>query len=222
MKIGLAVHHHSPGYGGPFTAISETANYLFKNDISIKLIYEQNQYTKFDLNFSEIIKSVDILHCFGTWKPFYFKLFYYTKKFKKKIIISPLGALEPRALEQKKLKKKIAWEIYQKKILNECSYIHATSDLERDHLIELGIKAPIKLIPHGVIFKNDKKKDRIDNKKKVALFFSRIHEKKGILELLNSWKEINPTNWILKIYGPVSDQNYFNQIKKKNSLIIIK
>ena len=214
MKIGLAVYHHSPGYGGPFTAISETANYLVKNNINIRLIYEENENTKFSLSFSEIIKSIDILHCFGVWNPFYLKLFYYAKKFKKKIIISPIGNLEPWALGHKKLKKKIAWKIYQKRIFNECSCIHATSDLERDHLIKLGVKAPIKLIPHGVILRN-KKKERIDNVKKEALFFSRIHEKKGILELLNSWKEINPSNWILKIYGPISDQNYMNQIKNK-------
>ena len=106
MKIGLAVHHHSPGYGGPFTAISETANYLFKNDISIKLIYEQNQYTKFDLDFSEIIKSVDILHCFGTWKPFYFKLFYYAKKFKKKNYYFTPRCTRTLGTRTKKIKKK--------------------------------------------------------------------------------------------------------------------
>ena len=49
--------------------------------------------------------------------------------------------------------------------------------------------------------------------KKKALFFSRIHEKKGILELLISWSEINHPNWVLEIYGPASDQKYLNDIK---------
>ena len=37
MKIGLAIHHHSPGCGGPFTAISESANYLYQNNIDMRL-----------------------------------------------------------------------------------------------------------------------------------------------------------------------------------------
>ena len=94
-------------------------------------------------------------------------------------------------------------------------HIHVTSESEKTNLIDLGIKAPIKLIPHGVITKTKKKKIGISKKKRVALFFSRIHKKKGILELLNSWAEIKPKNWILKIYGPVSDAKYLKEIKKK-------
>ena len=99
--------------------------------------------------------------------------------------------------------------------MNNCDYIHATSDDEKKHLLELGIKTPIKIIPHGVIIKSDKKIKKKDKSKKEALFFSRIHEKKGILELLNSWSIIKPADWILKIYGPVSDINYMSKIKEK-------
>ncbi len=218
MKIGLAIHHYSPGYGGPFTVISETASYLYKNNINCRIYYEQSQYSNINLNLREIVKSRDIFHLFGIWSPFHIKLFYYVKKFKKKIIISTLGATEPWSLSQKKLKKLVAWQIYQKRILNNCDYIHATSESEKEHLIDLGVKTPIKLIPHGVIVK-DKKKIVTPNKKKVALFFSRIHKKKGILELLNSWAEIKPKNWILKIYGPVSDIKYLKEIKTKINLL---
>lgn len=215
MKIGLAIHHYSPGFGGPFTVISETANYLYKNNLNCRIYYGASQYCKANLNLEEIVKSRDIFHMFGIWSPFHVRLYYYVKKFNKKIIISTLGATEPWALNQKKLKKKIAWKIYQKKILDNCDYIHATSDLEKEHLLDLGIKAPIKLIPHGVIKKDKKKLEITKNNKKEALFFSRIHKKKGILELLNSWSIINPKDWILKIYGPVSDINYLREIKKK-------
>ena len=37
-------------------------------------------------------------------------------------------------IRTKKIKKKIAWHLYQKKILNNCDYIHATSDDEKKHL----------------------------------------------------------------------------------------
>ncbi len=212
MKIGLTTHHHSPGYGGPFTVISETANYLFKNNIDIRLIFGQDQNTKYNYNYKEIFKSVDLVHNFGIWTPFHIKIFFYAKKLNKKIIISTLGATEPWAMNHKKVKKKIAWNIYQKKILENCNFIHATSELEKKNLVDIGIKTPIKVIPHGVIIKQTPKL-KINQLKKKALFFSRIHEKKGILELLISWSEINHPNWVLEIYGPASDQKYLNDIK---------
>ena len=215
MKIGLAIHHHSPGYGGPFTVLSESAKYLYENNIDMRMFINQNQFSNFNLNLNEIVKSRDLFHLFGIWDPFHIQVFLRAKLNKKKIIISTLGALEPWALEQKRLKKKLAWHLYQKKILNNCDYIHATSDDEKKHLLELGIKTPIKIIPHGVIIKSDKKIKKKDKSKKEALFFSRIHEKKGILELLNSWSIIKPADWILKIYGPVSDINYMSKIKEK-------
>ena len=46
MKIGLAIHHHSPGYGGPFTVLSESAKYLYKNEINARMIFGQNQFSK--------------------------------------------------------------------------------------------------------------------------------------------------------------------------------
>ncbi len=217
MKIGLAIHHHSPGYGGPFTVLSESAKYLYKNNIDMRMFINQNQFSNFNLNLNEIVKSRDLFHVFGIWDPFHVKLFLQAKLNKKKIIISTLGALEPWSLEQKKLKKKAAWFFYQKKILNNCDYIHATSDDEKKHLLELGIKTPIKTIPHGVIIKSTKIIKKKNKSKKEALFFSRIHEKKGILELLNSWSIIRPPDWILKIYGPVSDLNYMKKIKEKIS-----
>ena len=56
----------------------------------------------------------------------------------------------------------------------------------------------------------------------MPFFFSRIHKKKGILELLNSWAEIKPENWILKIYGPVSDIKYLKEIKNKIELLSLR
>ena len=97
----------------------------------------ENQYTTFKRNYNAILKSIDLLHCFGIWTPDHIKVFYSAKKLKKKIIISPLGALEPWSMLQKKYKKKLAWFIYQKKILEDCDHIHATSDDEKKHLIDL-------------------------------------------------------------------------------------
>ena len=126
--------------------------------------------------------------------------------------MSPLGALEPWSMSQKKLKKNLAFWLYQKRILNSCDAIHATSEIENSNVKNLGINTKTFIIPHGIDQVDEKKKEI--NKIKKAIFFSRIHEKKGLLELVETWSEINPRDWILEVYGPVSNINYFSLVKK--------
>ena len=214
MKILIATESHFPGYGGPYTAISQNAKYLYKNDINFKLIYKQTDLFKYNLNLKEIISNFDIIHVYGIWTPFSIRVCNQAFKLNKKVIISTLGALEPWSLNQKKWKKKIAWNLYQRKILNNATAIHATSVDEKKHLLELGIKSKIEVLLHGIEIQDleDKKINKSKNKK--LLYFSRIHEKKGILELINSWKIINNDEWTLDIYGPVTDQKYLSLIKQ--------
>jgi hypothetical protein len=48
MKIGLIIPHHSQGFGGPYTVLSELANYLYKNGIDIRVYFNQNKFTNFN------------------------------------------------------------------------------------------------------------------------------------------------------------------------------
>ena len=84
MKIGLTIHHHSPGYGGPFTVLSESAKYLYENQIDVRMFFNQNQFTNFSLNLKEIVNSRDLLHIFGIWDPFHIRVFYHAIKKTKK------------------------------------------------------------------------------------------------------------------------------------------
>ena len=213
MQVVLAIDNHFPGYGGPFTALSQTAKHLYLNGVDFKLIYERNEFVKYNLDYKQIFQDAKIVHIFGIWTPWFIKTYKTAKKLKKKVIVSPLGATEPWSLDQKKIKKKIAWHLYQKNYLDCADYIHATSVDEKSHLLELGVKAPIIVLPHGIEVVREKKKIQIQTPRK-AIFFSRIHEKKGLLELVNSWKNLNNKDWILQIYGPVSDSIYLNKVKK--------
>ncbi len=214
MKILVATDAYFEGHGGPYYAISSKLNNLLINNINFKLIFRKSDNYTNSLDLNEITKCYDIIHIYGIWQPFLAKLFYYSKKNKKKTIITPLGALEPWSLSQKSLKKKIALWVYQKKIMNTCDIIHATSEIEKENLKKLGIKNRIIVIPHGIDI-NYARKKYVNNKIKKAIFFSRIHEKKGLLELVEAWSKIKIKNWCLDIYGPVSDKNYLNLIKQK-------
>ena len=113
MKVLLVVESHFKEYGGPYTAITQAVQYLNKKKIYNKLIFKNSNYFKFSLDLEHIIKDFDIIHIYGIWRPFLVKVFFISKKLKKKIIISPIGALEPWSLSQKN-KKKLAWYFYQK------------------------------------------------------------------------------------------------------------
>lgn len=213
MKILFATSSHFPAYGGPYFAIAELLENFLKKEINFRLIFAKNEFTKFNLNLEEIVMNFDIIHIYGLWQPFLIKVFFAARKKNKKIVFSPLGALEPWAYEQKKLKKKIAFHLYQKRILQKADFVLCTSYEEMENLKLLGINSKIDVIPHGVYLQNPKK-FHIMKKKKKAIFFSRIHSKKGLLELVDAWQKINPENWTLDIYGPVSDENYLKKVEK--------
>ncbi len=62
-------------------------------------------------------------------------------------VVSPRGMLTPWALNQKRLKKKIAWWLFARRDLSMAAMIHATSQLEASELRALGCQQPIVVLP---------------------------------------------------------------------------
>ncbi len=134
-------------------------------------------------------------------------------------IVTPRGMLEEWALKQSYFKKKVFYFIVEKFHLKYATYLRATSDLEALTFRKLGFKEnKILNIPNSIKIPNFKSKQRKKNKKKRLLFLSRLHPKKGLVELLNAWKkiQINYPDWELLICG-FNENNY-----KKVILTIIK
>lgn len=225
MKILLVTNNFFINDGGSYTAISELSYALNKKkEIIAKIFHNNNKYNNiFNLNnYKIVINNFDLIHIFGIWSPFISIIFYLAKKIGKNVIISPLGYLEPWSLEQSKIKKKFAWYLYQKNILEKADCIHITSQQELNSLNKLNLNNKnFFLIPHGnleIIYSDLKRKEKKDNKDKIILFFSRIHKKKGLLELIEAWNILKPKNWKLDITGPISDINYKNIINKRIDL----
>ena len=70
------------------------------------------------------------------------------------------------------------------------------------------------MIPHGTDSVVIKSKKFFEGTKKKAVFFSRLHKKKGIEELVESWLNIKNNDWELHIYG-FDDDGYVELLKKK-------
>jgi glycosyltransferase involved in cell wall biosynthesis len=214
MKILLVLDRFKPEDGGSYVAVSELSYALFQKGIKTKILhnnYNQHFFNKSSLK--EIISKYDIVHIFGIWNIFLQYVIIASKEIGKKVIVSPIGYLEKWSMQQSRIKKKIALFLYQKKNLEKVDCIHVTSISELHSLKDLNLKNPNTInLEHGkisIIAKNLKFKKK---SVKTALFFSRIHKKKGLIELVEAWSIVRPKNWKLKIVGPVTDLEYKKKI----------
>ena len=91
--------------------------------------------------------------------------------------------------------------------------VHCTYYDEEKNIKEINAKFNTVVIPHGIPQNFYQKKICQFPKKRKALFFSRIHKKKGIFEVIEAWKLLRPKNWEFHIFGPEGDQT-FKKIKK--------
>ena len=161
-------------------------------------------------------KNPNIIHIHGCWRPKLFFVFLLAKLKSVKIIVSPHGMLDPYSLLQKKIKKKIAWHLYQKFIINFCDLIIVNSNIEKLNVKKLNFKQKEIIINHGIFIN---KRIYLNNKKIQNLrfvFFSRIHPSKNLNNLLEIWiRNSFFKKYNLDIFGEVSDKHYYHHILNK-------
>lgn len=116
-------------------------------------------------------------------------------------IVSPRGMLAPWALNFKKLRKTLAWHLYQRHDLLSADVVHVTSRLEASEARDAGVTGPIVVIGNGVNAPPPAPRGE-NSGQRTVLFLSRIHPKKGVTTLLAAWSRVRPRGWTLKICGP--------------------
>ena len=156
-----------------------------------------------------------VVHIHGCWRPHLFFAFLIAKITSKKVIISPHGMIDPFSFSQKKIKKKIAWFIYQKYVFNFSNLIIVNSKFEKKNLEKkLKIRKQILVIKHGISFNKSLINFKKKSNKLSFVFFSRIHPSKNLLMLIKLWDgDSFFKNYTLDIYGEIEDKKYFNRIK---------
>ena len=151
----------------------------------------------------------NLIHVHGLWNPSIFWAMYFATKLGIPLVIHPRGMLEPWALSQKSWRKKIAFSLYLRTRLGNAKVLIATSMLEYQNMRAIGLKAPIAIIPNGVNVSSDEGSEfqerSLNNPFRTALFLSRIHPKKGLINLIEAWALVRPVNWRLIIAGPDND-----------------
>lgn len=126
------------------------------------------------------------------------------------LVITPHGALTRRAFAQNGLKKRLAWAVYQKRIIDKADLIHVTSPGEKEDLESWDSAGEIARIPWG-IHPPPKKEDPIreEGKNRRLLLLSRLAPIKGIPMLLEAWRSLDTKGWTLEIAGP-AEASYRN------------
>ena len=186
-------------------------------------------------DFEEVVQRVepDIVHLHGIWSMALHRCAVVCRRFGIKYVIAPRGMLEPWSLQQKWLKKRIARWLYQDRDLKCAAALHATAESEAEQFRKLGFMNPVIVSPNGV---NLPKKDNnstlqlqlktpTDPDVRRVLFVSRMHPKKGVMELVEAWNIIkHPTSniqhqtWICELVYTVSgdlEKEYEAKVKAR-------
>jgi glycosyltransferase involved in cell wall biosynthesis len=178
---------------------------------------------QFRQTLSSVSHDSQIIHSHGLWLKINHDSSMVAEKNKKIHIISTRGMLQPWALNHKSWRKKLAGYLYQNKNLRTATCFHATSYAEAENIRQLGLTNPIAIIPNGIDitpYTQINGKECIISKwpqlkgKKIALFLSRIHPIKGLLNLAEAWAGLYKDfpNWQLVIAGP-DENGYQKQIQ---------
>lgn len=157
-------------------------------------------------------KSQMILHSHGIWTPESYVADRIARRFQLPHFISCRGMLEPWALSFRRTKKRIAMALYQRRVLETASVLHATSIAEEVAIRAIGLTNPVAVIPNGVgidVRSRASCREEVDSTwphltgKRILLFQSRLHQKKGLDELLSAWESLSPLfpDWLLVLAG---------------------
>jgi glycosyltransferase involved in cell wall biosynthesis len=147
-----------------------------------------------------------VLHDHGLWLPSNCWAVRYANASGIPLVIHPRGMLEPWAIERNAWKKRFAMSLYQWRNLEAASVLVATATSEFENMRAFGLRQPIAIIPNGVhlpaINSHSFRPLTVEKRYRNVLFLSRLHPKKGLINLIDAWAKLRPDGWKLKIAGP--------------------
>lgn len=148
--------------------------------------------------------AFDLVHLHGIWSPFLTVVAMAARRRGIPFVISPHGCLEPWALKYRRYKKWPAMNVYQGGILRSASLFVATANQELESIRLLGLHQPVAVIPNGVDVGLSPHRDG-GRTIKTILFLSRVHPKKGLLDLVEAWAKVKRAGWRIMIAGGDED-----------------
>lgn len=216
VRVFLAGTSLVRAYGGPAYSVSRLAVALAQAGVDVGLwAPDQSAATTPFLPAASAVQRLtgteavaldqfgktDVLHDNGIWMAHNHKLAQLAARRGLPRMVSTRGMLEPWAVNHKRMKKRIAWMLYQQRDLTRARGLHATAETEADNLERLRLGIPLHVIPNGVDLPQTVT-GHATNELRTALFLGRIYPVKGLPMLIEAWERVRPTGWVLKIAGP--------------------
>ncbi len=146
-------------------------------------------------SFSALIAKSNGVHIHGLWEQSTLASAQAAHRQRLPYVVSAHGMLEPWALQQKAFKKQVYAALIERRILERATCLHALTAAEAQDYRRFGCTAPIAVIPNGVTVPESLSPDLFLREfpalagKRVILFLSRLHKKKGLDLLLASWPQ---------------------------------
>lgn len=255
IKLAMICEDLSPEMGGQAVSIPLLGEYLEKIGVKVKYfsgvnsigygktksskthVYFRYRHSKLKFSiglFHQLWKNrddIDILHLNNLWNFVPITAYFFAKFTNKPFVISPRGMAIKEEIDRRRLKKLLLRCIFRR-ILNQASFIHVTSEGEVQSLEALGISNDILRVGHGVkspIPSPDfVELNGIRAKRRFILFSGRVCRYKNIHKLTEAFRIFSKCNpdWELFIIGPIEDRVYFDEmnvtLNKKNLLSKVK
>jgi len=213
MHVLLTVRGLRKREGGPTYTIPAMASALLGRGCEVSILVDDydiqdlpgceiHRRGNLDVPLTTFVQMFDVVHDNGVWLPFNHAVASACRRAHVPRVVTPHGALQHWIVNHNRIRKMLAWRLYQKHDLDTCQSILATAPIEAEDIRDLGYKGRMDLIPNGVDAPGAYAPKGFGTARKEVLFLSRIHEKKGVSELLDAWIKIRPKGWHLTMAGP--------------------
>lgn len=147
--------------------------------------------------------GADVLHANGVWLPGTRIAAAVARRLHIPLVISPHGHIQPWAMAHRPLKKRVAWLAYGRRSLAAATLVQAASPAESSGIRALGVRTPIAHVPNVVDLPDSPPGgEGKQSGFRTALFLSRIHPSKGLLDLVSAWNRLRPPGWRVLVAGP--------------------
>ena len=144
----------------------------------------------------------DVVHVHAFWSMFAVRVMRWCRRHHVPYVVSPHGGLMPRVFTVGRFKKKMFWLLALRPLLNCACRIHCTGESEVAVCRDLRLESPCFIAPLGVRMPRADMSEHIDCGKRMILFLGRLSEEKGLIMLLDAWKQIGRAN----VSAPMTSQ----------------
>ncbi len=161
----------------------------------------------------EEIQRVHGIHIHGLWEASTALTCRMAREAGKPYVLSAHGMLEPWALANKRWRKRIYAALIEKRNVARAARLHALTAAEADQYRTFGAHGPVEIIPNAIQVPSEINPELFLRRypelrgKRIILFLSRLHSKKGLDLLMEAWTHVGPAypEACLVLAGPDSE-----------------